>query len=320
MARYYGGEGGAVDRTMQCWNCGGIGHVSLQCRAPAEEKPCQVKSPPLPPRLSSLFCSVFADDMRHQLCGILGHLRRDCPQELCFRCGRPGHRAQRCNAATQARRDTFLFPLDQACFSCGRYGHVTRICAYSAPGLDQSLAPDKGNAPARKCCYNCGRSGHPGYQCTEADVNAWARLSREGTLPDVLSRSRSLSGGGGGRSPHSHHHSTGHDRAHGRHSHVAGTVEGRSGGGGGSSNDRRNTFGQGSRRGGGGGGGGGGGRGWVSGGSSQPQSRGWDSGSSRGGGGSRSSGGRGQSFGGVTKRGGGRGGSRPWERHIVYKR
>jgi hypothetical protein len=64
-----------LPRRVRCYNCGMLGHTSLQCTVPQVRKVCNV-------------------------CGNAGHLSRDCTSservDFCYNCKQTGHRTMQC--------------------------------------------------------------------------------------------------------------------------------------------------------------------------------------------------------------------------------
>ncbi|TKS72316.1 Zinc finger CCHC domain-containing protein 7 TRAMP-like complex RNA-binding factor ZCCHC7 [Collichthys lucidus] len=102
------------------------------------------------------------------LCGIQGHIQRDCPSRPCPICGLPSHGFRPCERP----------PLwNQHCQRCGVSGHLSDTCPdtwrqyHLTIQLDVPLRPRTVHTLNRqKCiahCYNCSVTGHYGYECTK---------------------------------------------------------------------------------------------------------------------------------------------------------
>ncbi|TMS17594.1 Zinc finger CCHC domain-containing protein 7 [Larimichthys crocea] len=102
------------------------------------------------------------------LCGIQGHIQRDCPSRPCPICGLPSHGFRPCERP----------PLwNQHCQRCGVAGHLSDTCPdtwrqyHLTIQLDVPLRPRTVHTLNRqKCtahCYNCSVMGHYGYECTK---------------------------------------------------------------------------------------------------------------------------------------------------------
>ncbi|XP_029918699.1 zinc finger CCHC domain-containing protein 7-like isoform X2 [Myripristis murdjan] len=101
------------------------------------------------------------------LCGIQGHIQRDCPGRHCPTCGLPSHGLRPC-------REPPIW--SQHCQRCGMTGHLSDACpdtwrqyhltvqseAPLRPQPDRSVKHTKHRAH----CYNCSAQGHYGYECT----------------------------------------------------------------------------------------------------------------------------------------------------------
>lgn len=64
--------------------------------------------------------------------------------DLCFKCGRPGHFASECYASRASQTRTSNVSKNDACFKCGRMGHYASDCVI---------------------CYKCGNPGHYADEC-----------------------------------------------------------------------------------------------------------------------------------------------------------
>lgn len=88
-----GGAGGFGNRQMQCYSCGGYGHMSRDCTQGAKCYNCKSHSLT---SLSIYIANIFPG-------GELGHISKDCPSEMsqervCYRCKQPGHLQADCPA------------------------------------------------------------------------------------------------------------------------------------------------------------------------------------------------------------------------------
>lgn len=125
-----------------CFNCGGTGHVSRDCE-----------------QVSALPCN---------LCGLLGHSRFECPQEVCYNCHKPGHHSRDC---TSGRR-RFHIGSHEVCNRCEQPGHLAKECSMSWRGYVLARALPHESAEfveelrgLRKRCYNCASLSHFGDDC-----------------------------------------------------------------------------------------------------------------------------------------------------------
>ncbi|KAM9356694.1 uncharacterized protein ABDE67_004277 [Symphorus nematophorus] len=102
------------------------------------------------------------------LCGIQGHIQRDCPGRPCPSCGLPSHGFRPCERP----------PLwNQHCQRCGVAGHLSDACPdtwrqyHLTVRLEVPLRPQAVHMlKHKKCpahCYNCSEWGHYGYECTK---------------------------------------------------------------------------------------------------------------------------------------------------------
>lgn len=113
------------------------------------------------------------------LCGIRGHLQKDCPSRLCPRCGLVSHGLKPCSRPPVWH---------QHCQRCGMTGHLSDVCPDSWRQYHHTI---KMEVPLRlqtvqACkherrpayCYNCSKRGHYGYDCS------WRRMI-SGTFPSL---------------------------------------------------------------------------------------------------------------------------------------
>uniref|UniRef100_A0A3P8SWQ2 Zinc finger CCHC domain-containing protein 7 n=1 Tax=Amphiprion percula TaxID=161767 RepID=A0A3P8SWQ2_AMPPE len=113
------------------------------------------------------------------LCGMQGHLQRDCPNRPCPSCGLPSHGLRPCE----------MPPVwNQHCQRCGITGHLSDACPdtwrqyHFTTRLEVPLRPRTAhNLRHKRCrvyCYNCSKKGHYGYECTN-------RRMVSGTFPSL---------------------------------------------------------------------------------------------------------------------------------------
>ncbi|XP_034546658.1 zinc finger CCHC domain-containing protein 7-like [Notolabrus celidotus] len=113
------------------------------------------------------------------LCGIKGHIQRDCPGRPCSSCGLPSHSSRPCERP----------PVwNQHCQRCGVAGHLSDACPdlwrqyHLTIRLEVPLRPSTVHTNQIKhClayCYNCSKRGHYGYECTK-------RRMISGTFPSL---------------------------------------------------------------------------------------------------------------------------------------
>ncbi|XP_041800419.1 zinc finger CCHC domain-containing protein 7-like isoform X2 [Chelmon rostratus] len=126
------------------------------------------------------------------LCGIRGHIHRDCPSRPCTNCGLPSHGFRPCERP----------PLwNQHCQRCGMAGHLSDVCPdtwrqyHLTVQLEVPLRPRTADTlKHKKCpvyCYNCSERGHYGYECTKRRMISGASPSlpyvcHYDTVEDIL--------------------------------------------------------------------------------------------------------------------------------------
>ncbi|XP_054453816.1 zinc finger CCHC domain-containing protein 7-like [Anoplopoma fimbria] len=113
------------------------------------------------------------------LCGIQGHIQRDCPGRPCPSCGLPSHGLRPCKRPCV---------WNQHCQRCGMSGHLSDACPdtwrqyHLTIRLEIPVKPwtvhilKKKKCPAH--CYNCSKRGHHGFDCTK-------RRMISGTFPSL---------------------------------------------------------------------------------------------------------------------------------------
>ncbi|KAG7518799.1 zinc finger CCHC domain-containing protein 7-like isoform X1 [Solea senegalensis] len=113
------------------------------------------------------------------LCGIKGHIQRDCPSRPCPSCGLPSHGLRPCEKP----------PVwNQLCWRCGMTGHLSDTCPdtwrqyHKTIRLEVPLRPQRTHTlKYKRCfahCYNCSKRGHYGFECTK-------RRMVSGTFPSL---------------------------------------------------------------------------------------------------------------------------------------
>lgn len=101
------------------------------------------------------------------LCGIQGHLQRECPTRPCSRCGLLAHGARACDRPPVWH---------QHCQRCGIMGHLSDICPDNWRQFHQTTKMTEvpiwrqtrqtiRRKKRRAHCYNCSNRGHFGYEC-----------------------------------------------------------------------------------------------------------------------------------------------------------
>ena len=105
------------------------------------------------------------------LCGKQGHLKADCPQNICYNCQGTGHISRDCQEPKKYR-----IREEGVCRRCGRSGHMTSCCPTEwRKYLVSTDSPDPHDlsekCPIRRFCYNCGAFGHFGDACLEIRID-----------------------------------------------------------------------------------------------------------------------------------------------------
>ena len=131
----------AKRKSFRCFNCNERGHRTLECPQPKKEKVCW-------------------------LCGEIGHLRKNCRNELCYNCSEQGHQAKKC-PKPRCRADDM-------CNRCHAFGHFESFCPdrwrqYHHTIKEGKIVQGTQNHSKREniFCYNCGEKGHLGHECLE---------------------------------------------------------------------------------------------------------------------------------------------------------
>ncbi|EME26843.1 hypothetical protein Gasu2_66740 [Galdieria sulphuraria] len=143
QARYFS------ESNVVCSNCGLAGHFSV-------------------------FCPEEVVGRRCFLCGGEGHLARNCSEELCHNCLRPGHKRKNCTLPRRdwRREEKHAYPKYEdlknvkklKCYICGKTGHLD--CSFEKMKFCKSIS-----------CYNCGQSGHSGGSCRRPRADEYLSIS-----------------------------------------------------------------------------------------------------------------------------------------------
>eukprot|EP00117_Sycon_ciliatum_P020859 scpid48118/ scgid18450/ Zinc finger CCHC domain-containing protein 7 len=140
-----GGRSRYYTKKMVCSNCDGEGHGWKQCPKPKKKRPC-VK------------------------CGLKDHPEWNCPDEICYRCMQPGHRARDCRRA----RGRGMY---EQCERCLMRGHSAEFCSdlwrqyHHTTSSSADLTRGSSRPVKDLYCYNCARKGHLGHECTRERLN-----------------------------------------------------------------------------------------------------------------------------------------------------
>ncbi|XP_044061206.1 zinc finger CCHC domain-containing protein 7-like [Siniperca chuatsi] len=128
------------------------------------------------------------------LCGIQGHIQRDCTGRPCPTCGLPSHGFTPCERPPvwnqHCQRCGMTGHLSDACPDTWRQYHLTiRLEVPLRPWTVHTLKPKK--CPAH--CYNCSERGHYGYECTKRRMVSGTSPSlpyvcHYDTMEDILQR------------------------------------------------------------------------------------------------------------------------------------
>ncbi|XP_056295215.1 zinc finger CCHC domain-containing protein 7-like isoform X2 [Pseudoliparis swirei] len=102
------------------------------------------------------------------LCGIQGHVQRDCPGRPCPNCALPSHGLRPCERPRV---------WNQHCHRCGMMGHLSDTCPDTWRQYHFTIRSELPVRPwtahvlkKKKCpahCCNCSERGHYGYECTK---------------------------------------------------------------------------------------------------------------------------------------------------------
>ncbi|XP_067886416.1 zinc finger CCHC domain-containing protein 7 [Heterodontus francisci] len=134
-SRYYAPNSPSMD----CRNCGKLGHLSKNCPSPKKLPAC---------------C----------LCGVRGHLQRGCPLRHCTNCSMPGHWFRNCIERAywkkQCHRCQMTGHYADACPEIWRQYHLTTNQGPIVNGCSQPVAKRS------MYCYNCAKRGHYGHECS----------------------------------------------------------------------------------------------------------------------------------------------------------
>jgi cellular nucleic acid-binding protein len=104
------------------------------------------------------------------LCGVCGHHRNRCPEEICYNCNRPGHQSRDCKLPRKRRMHSGDY-----CARCRHPGHLAKDCSLNwrqyrfaikqLPRDDDALWRDFRKID--RCCYNCAALDHFGDECPQ---------------------------------------------------------------------------------------------------------------------------------------------------------
>ncbi|KAM9740664.1 uncharacterized protein ACNS7B_012007 isoform 2-T2 [Menidia menidia] len=135
------------------------------------------------------------------LCGIRGHVQKNCPGRPCSSCGLPSHGPGPCRVPPVWR---------QYCHRCQMTGHLSDACPDIWRQYHMTIRLEVPIKPRSDCClkhkgrrahcYNCSKRGHYGYECTRRRMvsGTFAVLpyvSQYDTLEDVLQCGSSMQTG-----------------------------------------------------------------------------------------------------------------------------
>ncbi|XP_041847143.1 zinc finger CCHC domain-containing protein 7-like isoform X2 [Melanotaenia boesemani] len=128
------------------------------------------------------------------LCGIRGHIQRDCPARPCPSCGLPSHGLDLCKVP----------PVwNQHCQRCGMTGHLSDACPDTWRQYHLTIRLDVPHKPqtvgrlthrSRKAhCYNCSKTGHYGHECmlrrmVSGTFPSLPYICHYDTIEDILQR------------------------------------------------------------------------------------------------------------------------------------
>ncbi|KAL0974212.1 hypothetical protein UPYG_G00217150 [Umbra pygmaea] len=140
------------EKRLTCRNCNKTGHLAGNCTTSRRQPACV-------------------------LCGLHGHVLRDCLSRHCSSCGLPSHGYQPCSVPAF---------WNQHCLRCGMIGHLLDACPDTwrqfhlttqeavplRPHIDHTHTHHR--RPAH--CYNCAGNGHHGHEC-------YQRRMFNGTFP-----------------------------------------------------------------------------------------------------------------------------------------
>lgn len=173
----YGGPLGSryfmVGRSSICNTCNRMGHVAKSCYFHKKCPTCV-------------------------LCGVQGHIQRDCPSRPCSTCGLPSHAFNPCRVPPVWK---------QHCQRCGVTGHMSDACPDTWRQYHQTVKLGIPLRPRALCsfkhrshcahCYNCSKRGHYGHECTKRRMISGTFPSlpyvcHYDTLEDVLQQSATM--------------------------------------------------------------------------------------------------------------------------------